>query len=107
MFFRYICGQVFTRPHGEEEGANDELGEGDILCGRFVFDELADDDEGEGFLLSGVLVRVFVTFILLRKKARELPVGIEAWVRPLTDPEGLCHVINGGTDCSLSQGAER
>ena len=32
---------------------------------------------------------------------------VDSGIRPVVCPEVLCHVVNGGTDCSFSQGIER
>ena len=34
----------------------------------------------------------------------EAAVIVLSWVRPVVSPEGLCHVVDGGSDCAFSQG---
>ena len=57
-------------------------------------------------MLFCVCVEVFVTFVLLLKNARQSAAVINFGVWPVVRLEGLCHVINGGTDHSFSQGVD-
>ena len=41
FFFWDICLKIFARPHCEEESANAELGNCNVLDGGVVLDELA------------------------------------------------------------------
>ena len=68
--------------------------------------EFANDTERECFLLFDVTIFVLVAFILLLKNEVESPIVICAWVWPVVSPEGLCHVVHGGTDCAFNQGIE-
>ena len=37
----------------------------------------------------------------------EAPPIVDPGIRPVVCPEVLCHVVNGGTDCSFSKGVEK
>ena len=67
---------------------------------------MAKDDGRERFLLFAVFVEVAVASVLLRKKDQQFFIVIKAGIWPLTMPEGLSHVVNGGSDCSFIQGSE-
>ena len=103
--FRNICLEVLAGPHGKKEGSCRELGDGDVFYGCLSCDEFADDAGGEGFLLFGVSVRVFVPAELLLEYEGCFAGGVQSGVGPVVRPEGLCHIINGGTDRSRNQGS--
>ena len=54
-----------------------------------------------------VFVHVFIPFVLLLQNVVETAPIVDSGIRPVVCPEVLCHVVNGGTDCSFSQGIER
>ena len=101
-----ICAKVFAESHREKEGASAELSYCNVFDGGVSLNELAKDNERELFLLFDVFVEVAVAAVLLRKKDRQFSINIEAVIWTLTMPEGLSHVVNGGSDCSFSQGSE-
>ena len=57
-------------------------------------------------LLFDVFVEVVVAAVLLQNKDQQFSIVIKAGICPLTMPEGLSHVVNGGLDPSFSQGIE-
>ena len=67
---------------------------------------MAKGDERERFLLFDVFAEVAVAAVLLRKKDQQFSIVIEAGIWPLTMPEGLSHVVNGGSDFYFRQGSE-
>ena len=67
---------------------------------------MTKDNERDRFLLFDVLAEVAIDAVLLRKKNRQVSVVIKAGIWPLIIPEGLSHVVNGGSDCSFSQESE-
>ena len=66
--------------------------------------ELTEDRDGEDFLLCGVLVVLLVASVLLLYNEAEPVAVVSPWVWYFTSPESLCHVVDGCSDCSLSQG---
>ena len=106
FFLDNICANILVGSHREKEGASAELSYCDVFDGGASLNELAKDDERERFLLFDVFVEVAVAAVLLREKNRQFSIVIKAGIWPLTVPEGLSHVVNGGSDCSFSQGSE-
>ena len=103
FFLGDICVKVLAGSHREKEGASADLSYCDVFDGGASLNVLAKDNERERFLLFDVFVKVAVAAVLLRKKDQQFSVVIEAGIWPLTMPEGLSHVVNVGSDCSLSQ----
>ena len=104
FFFWEIGLEVFTRPHGKEEGTCRELGNCDVLRGGFSSCELSEDASGEGFLLLRVPVCVAVAAELLLEEEGGFTGGVQSGVGPVVRPEGLCHIVHGGTDRAFNQG---
>ena len=52
-----------------------------------------------------VPIGVLVSSPLFLEEEASLTVSVQSWTFPVTCPEGLCHVVNGGTDCAFSQGS--
>ena len=65
--------------------------------------KLGDDGEGGGFLWFGVGVEVFIALQLLRQWECHVSLCVESGIWPVTRPKGLCHMVNGGADCSFIQ----
>ena len=102
-----ICAKLLVGSHRKKEGASAELRYCDVFDGGESLKNLAKEDERERFLLFDVLVEVEVAAVLLQKKNRQFSIVIMAEIWPLTMLEGLSHLVNGGSDCSFSQGSER
>ena len=98
--------RCFAGSHHEKEGASVELSYCDVFDGGASINKLAKDDERERFLLFDVFVEVAIAAVLLQKKDQQFSIDIEAGIWLLTMLEGLIHVVDGGSDCSFSQGSE-
>ena len=106
FFLGNICVKVLAGSHCEKEGASAELSYCDFFYGGASLNELAKNNKRERFLLFRVFVEVAVAAIFLRKKDQQFYIVIKAGISPLTNTEGLIHVVNGGLDCYFSQGSE-
>ena len=101
-----VCAMVLAGYHREKEGASAELSYCNVFDRVGSLNEFANDDEQGRFLLFDVFVEVAVAVVFLRKKDQQFSIVIEARIWPLTMPEGLSHLVNGGSDCAFSQGSE-
>ena len=65
--------------------------------------DLAEKGEWKSFLLCNVCVAVIVASILLLQNEAESSSVVDPRVQLVTRSEGLCHIVDGGSDCSFSQ----
>ena len=68
---------------------------------------MADDTRRKGFLLFRVSVGVSIPAKLLLNYKRGFAAFIQSGVGFVVRPKGLCHIIDGGSDCALHQGSLR
>ena len=52
-------------------------------------------------------VLVFVSLVLALEEMASFAVSIQSRVAPVVCPEGLCHMVDGTSDCACNQGAAR
>jgi len=97
------CTKILARPHYEKDYTNTKLSYGNFFYGRSFQMNLTKDREEGYFLLHYIFVLILVAAVLLLKNMLQSSAVILSWVCPIICPEGLCHVVDGGTDFSLSQ----
>jgi len=99
------CTKILARPHCEKYCNNTKLSYGNIFYDRSFQMKLTKGREGGCFLLHYIFVLILVAAVFLLMNIRQSSAVILSWVCPVIFPEGLCHVVDGGTYSSLSQGS--
>jgi hypothetical protein len=86
------CSGVFTRPHGEEKCASEELAHSGVERGGLGTLDSEPDFYGEARLALSSRVAISVAFHLSFNDGRFVPSRVMCGVRPKVLPEGLNHI---------------